>query len=75
VLVGCAVGATMPRLAAQSFPQNPSAQRWEQFCDLSSSQHINTVLSTRGVEGFELFSTNIDPAGGIFVCFKRPAAR
>ncbi len=74
VLVGCAVGATMPRLAAQSFPPNPSAQRWEQFCDFvdtTSGRDINESLVRRGANGFEFVAFS----GGGYVCFKRPAGR
>lgn len=57
VLVGCAVGATMPRLAAQSFPLNDSAQRWEQVCEDTDDDDVevaNRRLASRGAEGFEL---------------------
>ncbi len=49
VLVGCAVGATMPRLAAQSFPPNPTAQRWEQVCDgdLDNLADLNRIAAAR----------------------------
>ena len=75
VLVGCAIGATMPRLVAQSFPANPSAQRWEQFCESTGTNNdgaLNRVLASRGREGFELVSAE---AQFYRLCFKRPAAR
>ena len=84
VLVGCAVGATLPRLAAQSYPPNPSAPRWEQHCEYIDESGddeddrvlINEKLRSRGDEGFELASTGFaQPYDGIFLCFKRPAAR
>ena len=77
VLVGCAVGATMPRLAAQSFPPSPTAQRWEQFCDRPTEREVNRELSLRGAEGFELVSMtfNASPGADPYLCFKRPAPR
>jgi hypothetical protein len=75
VLAGCAIGATMPRLAAQSYPPNPTAQRWEQFCETTGSRDVgpvNRVLTLRGREGFELVSMDL---GNFTFCFKRPAAR
>ena len=82
VLVGCAVGATMPRLAAQSYPPNPSAQTWEQFCERIDGQDdegdqslVNNRLGVRGSQGFELVSTSFDPASNAWACFKRQAAR
>lgn len=77
VLVGCAVGATMPRIAAQSFPPNPAAPRWDQFCDVlrhNTLESANEAIAPRGRNGFELVSTTV-VASDIWVCFKRPAAR
>ena len=79
VLVGCAVGATMPRLAAQSFPPNPAAQRWEQVCEDTDDNDMNLAnrrLAARGAEGFELVAFAESPRDGdIWICFKRPVAR
>ncbi len=89
VLVGCAVGATMPRLAAQSFPTNPSAQRWEQFCErigglsgdgsAAARERLNQTLAARGNEGFELVAASFEQRNQawseLHVCFKRPLAR
>ena len=77
VLVGCAIGATMPRLAAQSFPANPSAPRWDQFCDELPHNTVfsaNEAIRPRGRNGFEFVSTTV-VGGDVWVCFKRPAAR
>jgi len=77
VLVGCAVGATMPRLAAQSFPPNPQAQRWEQVCEDTDDYDIATTtrwVAARGNQGFELVSTTL-VGSDIWLCFKRPAPR
>ncbi len=78
VLVGCAVGATMPRLAARSFPPSPSAPRWEQFCEVAGYQvgPTNRRVVTRGSEGFESVSVmQSGPSEGNLLCFKRPIAR
>jgi len=77
VLVGCVVGATMPRLAAQSFPPNPTAPRWEQFCERLEYERYGAVanarLRSRGEEGFELVSADFDqPDLTTRLCFKRP---
>lgn len=72
VLVGCAMGAVMPKIAAQTFAPKPDAPRWEQFCSNVGSlgstiekrtatiQRINDTLAARGREGFELIQV---PAG------------
>ena len=78
VLVGCAVGATMPRLTAQSFPPSPSAQRWEQLCeDLGDDDMdvVNRRLAARSAEGFEFVSLSWETVDRAWVCFKRPAVR
>ena len=82
VLVGCAVGATMPRLAAQSFPPSAEASRWAQFCERIDGEDderdegiVNRRLAARGNEGFELVSTSFDPASNAWACFKRPGGR
>jgi len=79
VLVGCAVGATMPSLSAQSFEPNPSAPRWVQFCEeLADESTANRRIEARGDRGFELVSMAFKPVfNGVnmWVCFKRPAAR
>ena len=82
VLVGCAVGATMPRLAAQSFPPNPTLVTWVQLCERIDGQDdegdqaiVNRRLAARGGEGFELVSAAFDPASNAWVCFKRAAVR
>lgn len=81
VLVGCAVGATMPRLAAQSFPSNSTAPLWEQVCDRVQADDddgggVNQRLALRGNEGFELVTAAYaSPYTEMWVCFKRPASR
>jgi hypothetical protein len=83
VLVGCAVGATMPSLSAQSFPPNPNAPRWVQFCEeLRDDSTANRRIEARGDRGFELVSmvfrhdtSDLAPADNMWVCFKRPYAQ
>lgn len=78
VLVGYAVGAIIPKLAAQSVPPSQVGQRWEQFCDRPAytTTAINANLRQRGAEGFEFVSVSF-PQGSttLWTCFRRPAAR
>jgi hypothetical protein len=77
LFIGCAAGSAMPTITAQTFGANPSAQRWEQFCDFDApstplrEERYNEWLRQRGAEGWEMFGF-ID---GRIPCFKRPAAQ
>lgn len=76
VLIGCAAGAAMPSVTAQSFGPNPSAQRWDQFCEKSGNLNgINAKIRQRGLEGWELVTAYDDDAYGEVACFKRPSAK
>jgi hypothetical protein len=80
LLIGCAAGSAMPTITAQTLGSNPSAPRWEQFCDFEvrpsgsrrMPEYFNRTLARRGQEGWEY-------VGHITVhenpCFRRPAAR
>jgi hypothetical protein len=81
ILIGCAAGATMPAVTAQSFGPNPSAQRWEQYCEWESRgrnamERLNSKIQQRGMEGWELTNThyNGDMKQNV-ACFKRPASQ
>jgi len=75
VLTGCAIGAVLPKLTAQSFPANPQAPRWEQFCSnfggigndgasrTAAIERMNATLAARGREGFELVNVPMASAG------------
>src|SRR5690606_9404904 len=74
LFVGCATGAAGQGIAAQSFAPNPSAPKWEQFCDARSYGRFNVLndrIASLGQEGWELVAfTGVNAA---FPCFKRPA--
>jgi hypothetical protein len=86
LFLGCAAGSAMPTITAQTFGANPSAPRWEQFCDFASADDVgalrfdrqwpefNEILARRGAEGWELVEI---AQVGIYraPCFKRPAAQ
>lgn len=79
LFIGCAAGSALPALTAQSFPANPTAPRWEQYCEWAAFPNtrnglieFNSVLRARGREGWEYMGTV--PGGGGIPCFKRPAA-
>ena len=75
LLVGCAAGATVQGLSAQSFPPNATAPRWEQYCETmetrmvhhGDAEAIGRLLARRGQEGWEAVFVVSDG-----VCFKRP---
>ena len=80
LFIGCAAGSAMPTITAQTFGANPSAPRWEQFCDFEGSppalngrrtDEYNELLAARGREGWELVGSV--GSGSIAPCFKRPA--
>jgi hypothetical protein len=78
VLIGSVLGATLPRLAAQTVPSPPRAvPQWQQFCDRPAytTAAVNANLRQRGAEGFELVSVSF-PQGSttLWTCFKRPAS-
>ncbi len=77
VLVGSILGATLPRLAAQSVPPPPRVSpQWQQFCDRPAytTAAVNANLRQRGAEGFEFVTVSF-PQGStsLWTCFKRPA--
>ncbi len=82
LFLGCAAGSTMPTITAQSFGANPSAPRWEQFCETHANLHrednlagLNGAVRRYGAEGWELATAStIGPTSGIY-CFKRPVAQ
>jgi len=77
VLIGCAVGATMPTLNAQSFVPNQAEQQWEQACEDTEGNDLestNTTLTWRGRAGFELVSTTV-VGSHVWHCFKKAAPR
>src|SRR5512135_2765458 len=62
VLAGCAAGAAMPHVTAQTFAPNPGAHRWQQFCDNEGTSHfsgrsydrsLSESIAGRGMEGWE----------------------
>jgi hypothetical protein len=80
LFIGCAAGSAMPTITAQTFGANPSAPRWEQFCDFEGYPGIsregqrneyNELLAARGREGWE-FVGAMGPASSS-PCFRRPA--
>lgn len=78
VLVGCAAGAAMPTITAQSFAApSPATPRWEQFCEENGSRGgMNAALvanaAARGREGFELVGVTTG-WNTLMACYKRPA--
>jgi hypothetical protein len=86
LVIGCAAGSTIPAITAQSFAPNPSAPRWEQYCEVTPSlrgeagvNRWNESLRRSGVEGWELVSDSLHQGGpgetGHLACFKRPMAQ
>jgi hypothetical protein len=76
VLLGCAGGAAMGSVTAQTWPETPSAPRWQQECvgtggatPGAERRNANEELRLRGAAGWEAFA--FSPHGD--VCFKRPA--
>lgn len=76
ILLGCAGGAAMGSVTAQTWPQPTTIQRWQQECvptvgsgdARSATAAANQALRTRGEEGWEAFSVDNSRT-----CFKRPA--
>ncbi len=86
LVIGCAAGSTIPTLTAQSYAPNPSAPRWEQYCEVAETlvlqrgrDQLNENLRRSGSEGWELVSESLLSAGhgqgDHLVCFKRPVAQ
>jgi hypothetical protein len=81
ILIGCAAGAAIPAVTAQSFGPNPSAQRWEQYCEWedrsrSAMERLSATIRQRGMEGWELAEVHYDVYMSRNVaCFKRPASQ
>lgn len=81
VVAGCAVGAAMPRIAAQTFPSNPAAPKWQQVCeyvgrhgaDSTGVERLSQLVASRGRDGWELAGVFVPSEINIGVCFKRPA--
>jgi hypothetical protein len=77
LFVGCATGAAVQGLTAQTYAPSPSAQRWEQFCDgttarvgpARTTQAINESVAAHGQGGWELVGFSLE---SVFPCFKRP---
>lgn len=68
-LLICACGN--PLTIARSRPANPTAPRWEQFCESFAFRTVadyDEVVATLGAEGWELAA-----ALNSALCFKRPA--
>lgn len=73
LMLGCAVGATMPRTTAQashSYASRADTQRWEQWCKLKGGlghgdrravavERINNSLRTMGAQGWEFVSAPV----------------
>lgn len=81
VLLGCAGGAAMGTVTAQTWPEPTNVQRWQQECVVSPGvqprqsederfARTNEELRRRGDAGWEAFHIS---AGVSAVCFKRPA--
>jgi hypothetical protein len=75
VLLGCAGGAAMGSVTAQTWPEPATVQRWQQEClDIeghtpgSRRRSTNTTLAERGGQGWEAFALTES-----IICFKRPA--
>ena len=73
VLLGCAGGAAMGSVTAQTWPEPANVQRWQQECVVFSYgrnyvDRANAEIRQRGEVGWELVSSS----DGMF-CFKRPA--
>jgi hypothetical protein len=82
LLVGCATGAAVQGIAAQSFAPNPSAPRWEVLCvapvwsavrqgrvDETMSAHMHEI----GMSGWEPVGISWSHQANARFCFKRPA--
>lgn len=79
VLLGCAGGAAMGTVTAQTWPEPTNVQRWQQECEVvPGSANINRMVGpmnamvrARGAAGWELAGT-LSYTSAV-VCFKRPA--
>jgi hypothetical protein len=71
VLVGCAAGAGMPAIAAQTFgAPRPGAPTYEAFCvEYSRGFDLNELVATHGRNGFHLTSATL--AANTYACFER----
>lgn len=71
-LVGCAAGAAMPAVTAQTFgAPGPSAVPYEAFCEQYGPRNLSALVAQHGRNGFRL--TNEVTTYGSYVCFERPA--
>lgn len=75
VLLGCAGGAAMGNATAQTWPENPSAQRWQQECvepptgrAAANVRFYQDEIRIRGEHGWEFVGEFYG-----MPCFKRPA--
>lgn len=76
VLLGCAGGAAVGNVTAQTWPEPANVQRWQQECDHvdvggtpgRSLARTNEAIRVRGEAGWELVSNE-----SWLFCFKRPA--
>ena len=72
-LVGCAAGAAMPAVTAQTFGAPSSgAGTYEAFCeDFGRSRNLSELVARHGRSGFHLTDTGY--IHGSYACFERPA--
>ena len=80
VLLGCAGGAAMGTVTAQTWPEPASVQRWQQECvyiDVGRRYREQAAASDRerGERGWELVAAYSHGANGnpVAHCYKRPA--
>lgn len=76
VLLGCAGGAAVGNVTAQTWPEPANAQRWQQECVSGSraAYNSNDLLRARGESGWELVgAVSAVGDGHTTFCFKRPA--
>jgi len=79
VLLGCAGGAAMGSVTAQTWPQPANVQRWQQECvaydyrgrNSAFVESMNALLRERGDAGWEYVEHVVGE--GHVACFKRPA--
>lgn len=71
-LVGCAAGAAMPAVTAQTFgAPGPSAVPYEAFCEeYGRGRNLSALVAQHGRNGFRLTSNVINY--GSYACFERP---
>lgn len=69
VLLGCAGGAAMGTVTAQTWAEPAMLQRWQQECVRSpSNDDLNPMLRDRGEHGWRFVGLV-----GSWLCFERPA--